>query len=179
MSIEAKLDALIEALAANTAQLTVLAANHERLIAGQQAAIDKIETPKATRTRKPKEEEPAGNAAEAASTGSAEAAATAVVERSVSDDDVKKVALQYRERAETDAQKKKCAEFMASLLARYNTPKLVGPDATLDDDQRKEAEFFFRRLLAGCTVDLSADYDLDGDPAQAGAAPAEEDDPLG
>lgn len=182
MTIEATMEALTDALKQNTATL-------ERVIVGQQAALEKLEgvKPATTRTRKPKEDAPAaddaaGNAPqEAAPTASATPAATPAAKpaadaRVVTQDDLRKAAGEAKAKDEAGT-----LALMKSLLSHFGSPKLVGPESTLDADQLKQAEFYLKRLAAGCSVDLKADYDFDGDPAQgddggATANPSDSDD---
>jgi|GEM_PF-1947509 len=199
MSLEAALAAHAEVIAANTAETRRNNDFLERVIAGQAAALEKIETPKAPRTTKkadapaPASDAPStAPAAEApASAPTPEAASSAATE--VSDADVRNAAVAWMAKVdpagEADPSKKdmakrtECAAFLGDILNWMGFPagaKITGPDATLSAEQRQQAVFFINRRAAGLTVDFSADYDFDGDPAQgAAAAPAAVVDPLG
>lgn len=187
-----------ERLAENTAAINRNSDLLERVVAGQAAAIEKIEGAKPSRTKPaaaapaatpaaepaqtPAAAEPAATpAAAAAEPTPAAAAAPAIVE--VSDDDVKAAALAWMAKVDptgTDmAKKTECAQKLTEIVAYFGLDgKLTGPQSKLDAEQRQQALFFINRWAAGLTVDFSADYDFDGDPTQ-GAAPAAAEDPLG
>lgn len=172
MSLEA---ALADNTASNkglTAALLTVAANQEKLLAGQAAAIEKIEggkagktpaTPKKTETVKPT---PAANVVTDEALKNAAVAWMNASTKGKSDADAKAI-------------KGDAAKFLGDILTFFGCGgKLTGAESKLDDDQRKQAKFFIERKAAGLPVDFSADYDLDGDVKQGAAAEAEED-PLG
>lgn len=167
-----KVDALIGAL-------TRVADNQEKLLAGQNAALAKIDEGKSTSTRKPR----------AAKTEEAPAAATAAEEPAGF---LPKVAL-----GDTEAFKGVISPWLAE--AAKGTPEATerlgflkdlanhlavepknffGPVAA-DADKLKEALFLFTRKKGGHDVTFGAEYDLDGDPAQEVAAPADDDPDFG
>ena len=172
MSLEAKIEQLTGTITALTEVLKQTVANQERLVAGQQAAIDKIEAGKAdkpaTRTRRSKkEEEPAedkGNDEPADTASGADDAKTASEVPSGAEifEHVKGMLGKLK-----DKDAKRHAAVGSTLVAAvkdvFGGKKL--PELT-DEDDRKKAWFFVRRLEAGKDVDLSAEYDFDGDPAQ-------------
>lgn len=176
MSIEALIERHIEALEKNTATL-------ERVIAGQQAALDKIEAPKTPRTTKKTEPAPAAAetpaaapAADPAPAATETAATTAPAADVVTDEQLKAAALKWMDGKPQEA-RLEAAKKMNDILAYFGVGgKLTGPESKLDDDQRKQAKFFIERWAAGLTVDFSAEYDFDGDPTQGGAV---DEDPLG
>lgn len=168
---------LEEALDRNTAALLTVAGNQERLLAGQQAAIDKIEGTKAGKAATPpKDKTPAATP---------QPTAAVVVAGVVSDEMLKNAAVGWmsastKGKAEAEAKviKGEAAKFLGEILAHFGCGgKLTGAESKLDDEQRKQAKFFIERKAAGLTVDFSADYDFDGDVKQGAAA--ESDDPLG
>lgn len=171
---------LEEALNKNTAALERVAANQEKLIAGQQAAIEKIDAGKGG---KPPAATKAADKTTTKETGKPAA-------KTVSDEDVKNAAVAYMTAVTSgmsaeDAKAKKngeCKQVLSAILEHFGVGgKLTGPESKLDADQRKQAKFYLDRKAAGLKVDLNADYDFDGDPKQGADAPAaeEENDPLG
>lgn len=194
MSIEALIGELKEALAANTAALTAVAANQERLIAGQAAAIDKIEAPKAKRETKAEKEarekaEAAAAAPEAAqatqATTTAEPANTAsgaadagnASSDGPTDDQLKATAVAWVGQAGDDAtEKQRRANWLQTmarnLIGETDESKMImltGPESKLTADHRKKAVFFIKRAhkLKGTEhVNFSAPYDFDEAPDQ-------------
>lgn len=178
MSIEAALAGLTEATTKNTetalaliAALKVTNEYQERLVAGQAAAIEKVEAPKRTRG--------AAKAAEPAKTEEP-AQEPAQETTGVSDDDLRDLAGTYLggKNEKTPLTAEQVTErrgFIAAMMKELGTAKLCGPESTLDDDGRKKAAFYIRRASEGLKVDFSADYDFDGDPTQGGAVEEEED----
>jgi hypothetical protein len=195
MSIEAALAELTAALQENTktslavlAALNVTASNQERLIAGQGAAIDKVEAGKATpapRTRKKATEEPAvmetgADVAEPVSEPEAKKPAARVI----TEDDLRTLAGEWLSAQTDPAKRKEVGEFCKDVAENFGKKKLVGPvvegkehlGAGIDDpEELKQAWFFISRKQAGLPVDFKADYDFDGAIDQ-GAAPAAADD---
>lgn len=187
------LEALLAAIVADTASRDRNNELLERVVAGQAAAIEKIEAPKTPRKKAEPaaatEQQAADQAPPAAETTQAAAAEQqAPVETEVTDEDVKNAALAWMAKedpagaadpSKKDAAKRgECAKKLMEIVASFGLGgKLTGPESQLDAEQRKQALFFIRRWSAGLEVNFSADYDFDGDPTQ-GAAAAEED-PLG
>lgn len=189
MSIEAALAALTDAVQKNTetslaviAALKVTGENQERLIAGQAAAIEKVEAPK--RTRAKKDEAPADAAEKVDTPPAADTSNTRVV----SDDDLRALAGNWLggkgvdgkadeklEKAQIDERR----AFIASLMTELGTAKLCGPESKLDEDGRKKASFYIMRKAEGLKVDFGADYDFDGDVTQGGEPEAAAEDDLG
>lgn len=175
MSIEAKIDELNTNMLALIAALKVTGENQERLIAGQAAAIEKVEAPKQTRTRTKKDEQ----APAADPTPEPEPALTATV--TVSDDDLRQAAGDFLKGDGnlTAEQVTERRDFVASVMAELGTKKLCGPESTLDADGRKKAAFFIKRKGEGLKVNFGADYDFDGDVTQGGEPEASAEDDLG
>jgi hypothetical protein len=164
MSLEQALADNTAALKAHTAVMTTVAANQDRLLVGQQAAIDKIEGGGKGGKGKPAETKETKTDKKNTATETADA-------------DVKKTAVAWME-GKDDAAKKAAGAFLADMLAHFGCGgKLTGPESKLNAEQRKQAKFYIERKAAGLPVDFNAEYDFDGDPKQ-GAAAAEED-PLG
>lgn len=181
MSIEALMGDLTAALNKNSTLL-------ERVIAGQEAAMAKLEgstaAPAARRTRK---------AADAPATEQGNESAPAATEQPVADaaaasepaaaatftqDDLKAAAMGWRKaatEAKDEAALKKQGELFLGIAAHFGSPKLTGPESTLTSEQIKQAVFFTKRAQAGLSVDFSADYDFDGAVDQGAAASADED----
>lgn len=173
MSIEAKIDDLNTNMLALIAALKVTGENQERLIAGQAAAIEKVEASKQTRTRAKKDEQaPAAEKPESQDD-------TPTV--TVSDDDLRQVAGDFLkgDGKLTAEQVTERRDFVASVMAELGTKKLCGPESTLDADGRKKASFFIKRKGEGLKVDFGADYDFDGDVTQGGEPEASAEDDLG
>lgn len=173
-----------EKIDALTAALTRVADNQDRLLAGQAAAIDKIEGGKATatRTRKAKEEPAAGNATPSeekspADTGSAaDDAASAYKLPEIADLDAFKTYVgAWTGAVEGDARAKR-VDFLKAVAANFGGTGFSGAF-----EGGKKAIFFIERAKAlGIeAVNLKADYDLDGAPDQGAAAPAASDDDFG
>lgn len=166
MSIEA----LLERVAVG---LERVADNQERLIAGQAAAIDKIEQPKAKREtaaekkareaaekaaatgaepeQAPATEEPKGNA-EPASTASGATDAGSAANDGPTDEQLKATAVAWVGTTEDPEEKKRRAEWLQamarSLLGETDTTKmlmLTGADSKLTPEHRKKAVFFIKR----------------------------------
>lgn len=175
-------------LTENTAALNRNSDLLERVIAGQEAAMAKLEgavaAKPASRSRKPKDED-AGNAGgEGASTASQEPAATPAVEPApaadaadaadaptATQDDVRKAAATLKSKLSDD----EAGAFMKSLVSHFGTPKLVGDQSTLTPEQLAQAVFFFERKALGLPVDLNAEYDFAGDPGQGAEAQQDDD----
>jgi len=190
MSIEVLLQENTAALNALAAAIAAQTAVTERVVLGQQAAIEKLEGAKAaatgTRTRKPKDETPAatedkGNAAPA-DTASGEVAASSASEpktNAVLDaDGMKALCGAFTKAAADDADRAARVGWLKSL-AGYFFPNgdVVGTAALVaTPDNAKKAEFFIERKKAGLDVDFGAEYDFDGDPKQEVASTAAGDD---
>lgn len=206
MGIEAKFDEFIAAVKENTAALLTVTANHERLLAGQAAAIDKIEAPKAKRETKAEKEarekaeaaDDAGNvASDPVPTASATPAATTVAEPTsdlpaVTDEQVKATAVAWMGTTEDVTEKTKRAKWLQELIGSFGVDDrdmkmLTGPDSKLNNDHRAKTVFFIKRAhkLGGIEhVDFAAPYDFSGAPDQdvprvEAAAAVAEFDPLG
>lgn len=203
MSIETMLAELTAAIQKNTetslaliASLGTTAANQERLIAGQAAAIEKVEGGKApaarTRGRPAKADEPAATesgAGAAAAASESEPAGPNV--RVVSEDDLRTLAAGWMKEQTTDTDRTTVGEFLKAVAENFGKKKLVGPvvegkehlgAGISDPDHVKEAWFFISRKKAGLSVDFSGDYDYDGDPTQGApvaAAPADDEFDIG
>lgn len=188
MSLEAKIEELTAALAANSALL-------ERVVAGQQEALAKVEAGSAgtggTRTRrKPASEETPPVAAEEPASKPAAPAAPAVhpllatpngeVKKSDKGDvptanyragtfglqDVKNEFIGWMAEAAKPEDLTDRRDFVVALGNHFGVPnKLLHPtDGLKDEEQIKQALFYLRRKREGLKVDLGADYDFDGDP---------------
>lgn len=187
------IEATLAALQANTAATEKNNELLERVIAGQTAAIDKIEAPKAARAKKSTETEtPATTSAADTAPDAATETVTPAASVEVSDDDVKTVALAWMaaidpagaaDPAKKDlAKRTACADFFKAIVENFGlSGTLTGPKSELNAEQRAQALFYIRRKAEGLGVDFNADYDFAGDPAQGGVAEADagDDDGLG
>lgn len=180
------LEQFIAALQENTATTAKNNELLERVVAGQNAAIEKIEAPK-TQRKKAEPETPA--AAPAAETPAQPETKTPVATTDVTDDELKAEALAWM--ADVDpagaadptkkdvAKRTACADFFKAIVTNFGlNGTLTGPKAELDGEQRAQALFYIRRRRAGLPVDFNAEYDFDGDPAQGGAAASASDDEI-
>lgn len=176
MSLEAALAENTAALLAHAELLKQIDHNHQRLLAGQQTAIDKVEAPKPTRTRKAKDEtppadEPKGNA-EPADTASGAADASSASDDGVTTEALLGYATGYLNEfnPKTAGDKADAAKYqargkflMGMLSGEFGVAKI--PEIAEADD-RKRALFYLKRFVAGKDVDFKADYDFDGEPDQ-------------
>lgn len=167
-------------IADNTAALNRNSDLMERVIACQEAAIAKLEgAPAAKRTRARKEEAPAGNgspgSAATESAGDGASGASEVTEppaasQSAAEQAAKSVESltaylkSWTSSAPDDAEKNKRVDLLKAVAEKNG----VAPGFSTIFPHAKELVFFVERYKAGITdIDLSLDYDLDGDPAQA------------
>lgn len=176
----------IEAL---TAALTRNSDLLERVIAGQEAAIAKLEggsAPRTTRSRKAAAEEvaDAGKAAPASTasgdTGAGAAANDApaasplkAIIDAITDADTMKAFVQKWTQGTEDADERKKRVDLLKAIAQH-----LGVETKFDAlvPHKAQTVFYIERSKAGCSVDFAADYDFDGDPAQGGAPAASDDD---
>lgn len=168
MSLEKALQEHAVALAAHGAILTRVADNQDRLIAGQTAAIERIDAGKGGK---------AATAPKADKTPPATKTVEPAVATGVTDEQVKAAAVAWMG-DKSKEQRAEASKFLGEMITHFGVGgKLTGPESKLDADQRKQAKFYIERKAAGLPVDLNAEYDFDGDVKQ-GAAAVEED-PLG
>lgn len=187
MSLEAALAENTAAILAHIEVLKQIDQNQQRLLAGQSAAIDKVEAPKATRSRKAKDEAPAPTPEPEAVKPAAEE--PAVTESGVDDadsasevttDDLRQFIVTWlreglggkdpakvkkgEEKATPEEQAEYGArgKFMQAVFGEFGVSAVTG--ITADDLPR--AMFYFQRKAAGKDVDFGAEYDFTGDPAQ-------------
>lgn len=174
MSLELALAENTAVNAALTEVLKQVVGNQERLLAGQIAAIDKIDGVKSG-GRAGKKETPAPVAetpvapptvAETPAAPAAPAAPAPVV----TDDQIKAAAHAWMT-DKSEADRLAAAKFLGEIMTSFGVGgKLTGPESKLDDEQRRQALFFIQRKAAGLEVNFSADYDFTGDPTQGAAA---------
>ena len=192
MSLEAEIAELRGTVTALTEVLKQQIAVTERVVAGQAAAIEKLEAAKpssaGTRTRKQKEE-PAAAADEGksndapADTASGAAAASSASETKsflpdVKDADGLKAHVGAWTGATEDADERAKRVGVLKAMAEHFgcAPKFA--ELAADADRLKQSLFFIERAKAGLPIDFKADYDFGGDPKQDGGASevaAEED----
>ena len=191
MSIEAVMTALTEATEKNTAVL-------ERVLAGQEAALAKLDQQSAgkTSTRTPRATKAAEEPAAATTTPAAPAAAEQTVHPLLADANpamngdqptpdfragdfsagqVKSEFVGYMN-SFTDPEERKATAgaFVAALGQNFGVKLPFHPTEGLrDDEQRKQALYYLRLKRAGHTVDFNAEYDFDGPVPEA--VEAEED----
>jgi len=167
MSLEAALLENTKALTALVGIMTQTQANQERLLAGQQAAIDKIEGAKASGRATPKDktvDKPSETKTETKTEPKTE---TKAKTGTVTDDMVKAAAAAWTN-GKTTEEKKALFTKVNEMLDFFGLAgsKITGPESKLDDEQRKQTLFFIKRWSEGLEVNFSADYDFDGDPCQ-------------
>lgn len=187
MSIEAKIDELIASQNALAAAIAAQTAITERVVLGQQAAIEKLEGAKAastgTRTRRKAGDDAAatpaaeeqGNAAPADTASGVDAASSASEAKPVLNADGMKALCGAFTKAAADDTDRAARVAWLKSLAGYFFPNgdVVGTAALVaTPDNAKKAEFFIERKKAGLDVDFGAEYDFDGDPKQEVASTA-------
>jgi len=168
-------------IAALTAALTRVGDNQERLLAGQQAAIEKIEAGKPTTTRARKTADPvvAAAAEPAAVVEKPADPAPVVAETSKSflpADVTDAASLEIYVKAWTGAvtgdDKVKRVDLLKAIANHFGVAPKFGPLAETKD-RLTQTLFFIERSKKDLVVDFAADYDFAGDPAQGRAsAPA-------
>ncbi len=169
MSIESKIDDLIAAVAANTEAVAAQTAIQERLLVGQQAALEKIDGGKAAATGKGKAATSRAKKAEedkkkpADTESQEEDAKTASTEKDVEDEDFATYAKAWLNSVKDgSAEYKRRGKLLMGILAHFGAGKM----SELDKKNHHKALFFLKRDEAGMVVEFDADYDFDGDPAQ-------------
>lgn len=170
MSLEAKIEELTGAVTALAEIVKSQVAIQERLVAGQAAALEKIEggKEKATTTRRtraakdepeaapaPKAEEPAPTAS-----GAEDAASASSEPKKVSFADYAKAWLNSQEQG--SAEYKRRGKLLMSILGNFGAGKI----SEVDEKHHTAAVFFIKRDEAGKPIDFDAEYDFAGDPAQ-------------
>ncbi len=175
MSTELTVAALFEGMTALTTSLNRVAENQERLLAGQQAALDKIEGGKATttRTRRTKADD-AAEQTPAAEQVQPEPEPVKSFLPDVTDEASLKAYVSAWTGAVEGADRAKRVELLKAISAHFGVEPKFAP-LSADAARLKQVLFFIERSKAGQPVDFGADYDFAGDPAQ-GAAAADESD---
>lgn len=174
---------LEEALLEHTAALKENTEILKRVVAGQQAALDKLDGAKAsgsTGRGRGKKEEPAAQEPEKAPepTPTPEPETTSFLPAiKVGDDEALKAHVQpwlgAAEKGTPEATAR--VDFLKDAAKELGVnPKFT--ELAADADRLKQFLFFFERKKAGLEVNFSADYDFDGDPTQGGSAPADDSD---
>lgn len=193
MSIETLLQENTAAVLTLAEAIKAQTAITERVVLGQQAAIEKLEGAKAaatgTRTRRKAGDdapstpaaEDAGNAAPADTASGAAVASNASEPKTnavLDADGMKALCGAFTKAAADDADRAARVAWLKSL-AGYFFPNgdVVGTAALVaTPDNAKKAEFFIERKKAGLDVDFGAEYDFDGDPKQEVASTGGGDD---
>lgn len=163
MSIEAALADLTAAVKANSALL-------ERVVAGQQAAIEKLEggaKPASTRGRKPAAEQPKAETPAPAETPTPAPAAPAKPATALPKDaDELKAFVSAWTGGTDDADERKArVDFLKAIAQELGVEAKFAALAGAEDGIKKTV-FYINRKKEGLSVDFSADYDFDSDPAQ-------------
>lgn len=179
MSLEAALAENTATLKEHMEVLKEVAQNQGRLLLASQTAIDKVEAPKATRTRKAKDdapaaepeknEEPAGTASGAgdASSASDEVTTDALLGFATSYLNEFNPKVDGNKNADPAKYQARGKFLMGMLSGEFGVAKI--PEIAEADD-RKRALFYLKRFVAGKDVDFKVDYDFDGEPDQDVAA---------
>jgi hypothetical protein len=174
MSLEAKIEELIAALTKNSSLL-------ERVVAGQEAALAKIDAgnPKGATTARTRSSAAATAAAskpkdeEAASTGSGEADVASVTSEKAAEKPVEKkpaasekvgfgvFAKDWLGDKTSDGYKDRGKHLMG-VLANFGAGKI----AEVSEKNEEAALFFLKRFTAGKPINFDVEYDFSGDPAQ-------------
>src|SRR3569623_1850902 len=156
MSLEAAIAELTQSNLALIAQLKITGENQERLIAGQVAAIDKVEAPKAARTRAKAAETPAAGPTEQKQPETPPAVEpTGGDLPTVSDAELKATAQKYLGLDQDPKSLTERRNFVAAVMKELDTPMLCGEKSTLDNDGRCKAAFYIMRATAGLAVDFN------------------------
>lgn len=171
MSLETKIEELTGAVSALSALVATQVAIQERLVAGQAAALEKIdagkdkvaaaprrsraakEEPEATATPKTAEPAPTESGAEDADSASNKPAAYSFA-------DYTKAWLNSQEQG--SAEYKRRGKLLMSILGNFGAGKI----SEVDEKHHAAAVFFVKRDEAGKTIEFDAEYDFAGDPAQ-------------
>ncbi|MBH0113214.1 hypothetical protein I5E68_09675 [Novosphingobium sp. YJ-S2-02] len=206
MSLESKIEELLKSNSALEAALAANTAILERVVEGQQTAIEKLEGAKASggrgrsRTKpaedkpaedKPAEDKPANEAkkdkpAEAASTArgaddagaAASSSPVAAIAKKIGTDVDKMKQFIADWTGETDDKEEREARVdLLKGMAQHFGGK--GYSALVTSAETASQAIFFverARALGVSAIDFKADYDFDGDPAQGGDAETSSDD---
>lgn len=184
MAIEQLLADLTSAVEKNTSAL-------EKLEAGRAAAIAQLEKKDAadgartTRSRSKKAEPEAGPVetakpepevqvpatAEPKAEAPKAAATTTAPELSKVEETLRDEVNAYLRSATNEAGKLELQGKVKTIVQHFGGP-LIGERSNLDEDQRAQALFYVRRLVAGLTINFAQEYDFAGDPKQDSAQPA-------
>lgn len=179
MSIEATVAELTKAVLDLSAKLDVNSGHLERVIAGQEAAMAKLEgKPAATTRTRPKKEEPAAAAAEEPKTEPKKVGSNPVTSNiPQTEADMKAYVAAWTGATDDADERASRVGFLKALADHFGGKGYAA--LVQSDDTAKQAVFFIERKKLGLSVDLNAEYDFDGEPGQGGgepAAAAEEDD---
>lgn len=156
------IDAFFTQMGALTAALTRVADNQDRLIAGQEAAMAKLET-KSTGSGRGKAA--AKKAEEKAPEPEPKSFLPAI---KTGDADALKAHIGGWTGATDDADEKKArVAFLKDMANHFGCEAKFG-ELAADDDRLKQTLFYVERKKVGLDVNFSHDYDFDGDPAQDG-----------
>lgn len=166
--------AVAAALAAHSGLLEKVVVNQERLLAGQQLAIDKVEAATAGGTTAAGTRKRRTAAEIAADEAAAKAAADKAAEqpKEPTTEDTTALAAELRTTL-TDwlaAVKKGSPEhgergsFMVAVFTNFGAAKVSD---IKDADALRQAIWFVKRKIAGKDVDFKVDYDFDSDPTQS------------
>ena len=181
---------LEEALAANTAATKENSALLERVVAGQEAAMAKLEvSPKTTRKKKEEPAAPQGESSDSASAGSAatetpaagaasasEATGVAAIVAGITDaDGMKAYVSGFTGATEDQTERARRVHLLKDIAAKCG----VEPKFPAILPHAKTVVFLIERDKAGQPVDVNAAYDLDGPVDQEVAPAAGADDDFG
>lgn len=169
MSLEAALIEHAAALKANTAIL-------ERVVAGQGAAMERLENAKPATTRGAKKAaeatvvaEPAAKTEEKVAETPKTEAAPAVPKIKLGDGEALKAYVSAWTGSTDDAEERaKRVDLLKAIAAHLG----VAPKFGELMGNVREVQFYIERAKAGLPVDFNADYDFDGSPDQGGSEPA-------
>ncbi len=182
MSLEAKIEELTGTMTALIAALNRTSDNQERLLAGQEKAIEQVKagnpTTAATRGRKPKEVPAAEtttdqsaateSGADVAKTADETPAAAPKEETAPAPAEKEKATFAVAAKRWMDRAEKGSADYKArgtlvmGILAKFGAGKM----SELDEANEDAAMFYLKRSVKGLPVNFDAAYDFAGDPEQ-------------
>lgn len=154
-----------------TTALNRVADNQDRLIAGQEAAIAKVEAAKPARAPRKAAAEPTPEPEPAADEASEK---LTFKQHTITDAAaLEAYAKEWTGGAEGD-EKVARVQLLKDMAAHFGcAPKFA--EFAADADRLKQVVFFIERKKAGLDVNLKADYDFDAEPTQGGAPAAAAD----
>lgn len=175
MSIEALLAENTKAVQDLIAAIGVNSGHLERVIAGQEAAMAKLDGKPAPKSRAKKEDTPPATEKKV-EPAAEEPKKTAVFSLPSTEAEMKAYVAAWTGATDDADERASRVDFLKALATHFGGK---GYGALVQSEETaKQAVFFIERKKLGLKVDLNAEYDFDGEPGQGGdsAAEADEDD---